>query len=116
MGYLIEIYLDKRHGQGNIETQIIKNAEINQYEIFHTNYEISGIRNTIHKNRYIMSFTFPDETKHIINYIRFIKKNPRIHIDTIAYDNCIFRLLYSSHNKISLNKIIKKIQEKSLYS
>ena len=38
------------------------------------------------------------------NNIRFIKKNPRIHIDTIAYDNCIFRLLYSSHNKISLNK------------
>ena len=99
MGYLIEIYLDKRHGQGNIENQIIANAEKNQYERFHTNYEISGIRNTIHKNRYIMSFSFPDNTKHIINFIKFIKKNPIIHIDTIAYDNCIFRLLYPKISK-----------------
>lgn len=113
MGFLIEIYLDKRHGQGNIEMQIIKNAEMNECERFHTNYEVSGIRRTIHKNRYIMSFTFPDETKHIINFIRFIKQNPRIHIDTIAYDNCVFQLLYSSQNKKSLKNIIETIQKMS---
>jgi len=114
MGYLIEIYLDKRHGQGNIETEIIKNAEIHQCERFHTNYEISGIRNTIHKNRYIMSFSFPDDTKYIIKFIRFIKRNPIIHIDIIAYDNCIFRPLYpSKSNKITSDdeKILKLFKQ-----
>ena len=99
MGYLIEIYLDKRHKHGNIENQIIKYAIAQECERFYENHEISGIRKTIHVNRYIMSFLFPDDTKYIIKFIRFIKKNYRLNINTIAYDNCIFRQLYPNKSK-----------------
>ena len=64
--YFIEIYLDKRHKQGNIENEIVENAFQYQCERFYGNYEISGIRKTIHTNLYIISFLFPDDIKHII--------------------------------------------------
>ena len=40
MGYLIEIYLDKRHKHGNIENQIIKYAIAQECERFYENHEI----------------------------------------------------------------------------
>ena len=99
MGYLIEIYLDKRHKQGNIENETVENAFLHECERVYGNYEISGIRKTIHTNRYIMSFLFPDDIKHIIKFIRFIKKNDRLNINTIAYDNCVFRQIYPNKSK-----------------
>ena len=47
----------------------------------------------------IMSFLFPDDIKHIIKFIRFIKKNDRLNINTIAYDNCVFRQIYPNKSK-----------------
>ena len=77
----------------------VENAFLHECERFYGNYEISGIRKTIHTNRYIMSFLFPDDIKHIIKFIRFIKKNDRLNINTIAYDNCVFRQIYPNKSK-----------------
>ena len=113
MGYLIEIYLDKRHKQGNIEEKIIENALLNQCERYYGNHHISGIRKTIHIHRYIITFLFPDNIKHITQFINFINTN-KLNINTIAYDNCIFRQLYPKKSKkltkedLNILKLLKK--------
>ena len=114
MGYLIEIYLDKRHKQGNIEEKIIENALLNQCERYYGNHHISGIRKTIHIHRYIITFLFPDNIKYITQFINFINTN-KLNINTIAYDNCIFRQLYpnKSKNLTSDDQKILKLLKKS---
>jgi len=99
MGYQIEIYLDNRHYKPFVIQNITDIALKNNCERLYQNYEISGIRHTIHKNRYIMTFVFPDNEKYIINFIKFIKKNPNANIYTVGYDNCIFRMLYPKKSK-----------------
>jgi hypothetical protein len=111
MGYEIEIYLDKRQQKFNIDYEIIKNAEKNNCERYHTDYEVAGIRHTIHKNNFIMTFVFPDDEIHIIRFIQFIKKKPKVHIDTISYNNCIFRIIYP---KRRVKNEIKKISDQRI--
>ena len=99
MGYQIEIYLDNRHYKPYLIQNIMDNAAENNCERGWNNYEISGIRHTTHKNRYVMTFIFPDNEKYIIKFINFIKKTPQANIYTIGYDNCVFRMLYPKKSK-----------------
>jgi hypothetical protein len=104
MGYEIVINLDKTN------QDIIDTALKNNCERYYENYEISGIRRTIHKKKYILTLIFPDEQKYLIKFIEYIKKIKRATIETISYDNCVFHILYPLKKcKISENKKFEKI-------
>ena len=94
MGYEIEIILDNKNKKYNLEQNIIDQAVKNNCERYYTNYEISGIRGHIHKNKFILTFIFPEEQIYLIRFIEYIKNLNRVSIETISYDNCVFHILY----------------------
>ena len=71
MGYEIEIILDNKNKKYNLDQDIIDYAVKNNCERYYTNYEISGIRGAIHKNKYILTFIFPDEQIYLIRFINY---------------------------------------------
>ena len=101
MGYRIELSINLRH-TGNItyeKERIIDYAEKNNYEMCFENIEISGRRKVVYKNISVITLLFPEDEKYIINFIKKIKCIKTITIETVSYDNCIFRLLYSRKQK-----------------
>ena len=114
MGYRIELFLNYKNTRNNIshKENIIKNALNNDVIRYFSTIEISGRRNTIHKNFSILTLIFPEDEKNIINFIKYIKSIKKNIIETISYDNCIFRMIYSKKKKINtelLNETDKKI-------
>ena len=75
--------------------------------MFFEDIEISGRRSIIHKNISVITILFPEDTKYIIQFIKKIKLIKKISIETIAYDNCIFRIIYSKKKKLNQKNITK---------
>ena len=94
MGYEITISLQRK-----LRNKIIEEAYENNCENHYTFYEIEGVRRTIHKNKYMITFIFPENKIGLINFLNLIKK--RVKIETIGYNNCIYKTLYSGRGKIT---------------
>ena len=109
MGYHIELSLNLRQCSNRtyIKETVIDYAKKNNCEMVFEDIEISGRRSVIHKNISVITILFPEDTKYIIQFIKKIKLIKEISIETIAYDNCIFRVIYSK-KKMSNKKNITK--------
>ena len=50
-------------------------------------------------------FFFPADPKYIINFLTFLRKDRRVYVESIGFDDFIFKLLYAS--RTYLNKMDK---------
>jgi|TARA_X000000368_G_scaffold41130_1_gene29783 hypothetical protein len=104
MTYNIELSL-KLKQQSNITTTInnIIEESYNFSCIDHyVNYEYIYKKKVIIRNNCIISLTFDDNQRDISKFIRKIKKNRRIKIECVSYEDTIINLLYASKQYLNI--------------
>ena len=103
MTYRLEVAFKENHTWNAREEQ---NKAINLAYFFgcescYKGFEFSGKKREITRNTLFIIFNFPEDSKHIINFLNSVKKNKNICVESIGFDNTKFTLLYAS--KLYLN-------------
>ena len=103
MGFLIELSFDINKVSNFIQTKdiILKMAEKYNKTFSYNNHEIMGKNRTIFRNHYVMTYLFDDEND-IVKFIKQIKLMKRIYIESISYDNCVFKMMYASKKYLNI--------------
>ena len=107
MSYRLEVAFNLRHTGSvtQLKDEVMLIAENYGCEHSYIDIEFEGYRRTTTRNHVVMILYFPDNPKYVINFINFIKKNRKLYIESIGFDDCSFTLLYAS--KIYLNMMDK---------
>ena len=105
MGFVLELSLDTKKIK-NITTYknlLIGEALKNKCEIYFFNYEFMGKNRRIFRHHFILTFIFEENEELVANFVRFVKKHKRsIKIESIFYENCIYKIMYASNKYINL--------------
>ena len=123
MGYFVEISFDiiKTNNFLDIKKNIIEISEQCKKKYHYVNHEIMGKNRTTYRNHYIMSFFFNENEELVADFIRNVKKIRYVNIETIGYDNCVFKLMYASRkylnimDKFKAKEYLQKKRENTLY-
>ena len=104
MGFFIEISFDviKSNNFIDLKKNIIELADKSKKEFFYVNHEIMGKNRRIYRNHYVMSFLFGDNEELVADFIRDIKKMKIVNIESVGYDNCVFKLMYASKKYLNI--------------
>lgn len=116
MGYLIELSFNINKVSNFIQTKemILKIAEKYNKTFSYNNYEIMGKNRTIFRNHYVMTYLFDDE-RDIVKFIKQIKLMKYIYIESISYDDCVFKMMYASKKYLNImdkNKAKEYLEKK----
>tara|TARA_B110000908_G_C10151218_1_gene401430 strand:+ start:119 stop:526 length:408 start_codon:yes stop_codon:yes gene_type:complete len=116
MGYLIELSFNINKVSNFIQTKdiILKMAEKYNKTFSYNNHEIMGKNRTIFRNHYVMTYLFEDENE-IAKFIKQIKLMKHIYIESISYDNCVFKMMYASKKYLNImdkNKAKEYLEKK----
>jgi hypothetical protein len=116
MGYLIELSFNINKVSNFIQTKemILKIAEKYNKTFSYNNYEIMGKNRTIFRNHYVMTYLFDDESD-IVKFIKQIKLMKYIYIESISYDDCVFKMMYASKKYLNImdkNKAKEYLEKK----
>ena len=103
MGYLIELSFNINKVSNFIQTKemILKITEKYNKTFSYNNHEIMGKNRTIFRNHYVMTYLFDDEND-IVKFIKQIKLMKHIYIESISYDNCVFKMMYASKKYLNI--------------
>lgn len=123
MGFFIEISFDviKSNNFIDLKKNIIASADKNKKEFFYVNHEIMGKNRRIYRNHYVMSFLFGDNEEIVADFVRDMKKLKIVNIESIGYDNCVFKLMYASRkylnimDKFKAKEYLQKKRENTLF-
>ena len=98
MTYLIELSynLSKNTSLNQTVSELLNKAENCRLEHFYQNYEYMGKNRRIIRNHCILTFMFEEHIELVSEYIRFVKKLKTVNIESVSYDNAIFKLIYAS--------------------
>lgn len=104
MGYFVELSFDILKSDNFLKTKqvILELSEKYGKEFHYNNHEIMGKNRTIFRNHYIMTFIFEDDEENVAKFIENIKKIRYVNIESIGYDNCIFKLMYASKKYLNI--------------
>ena len=104
MGFFIELSFDilKSDNFLKIKRVILELSEKYGEEFHYNNHEIMGKNRTIFRNHYIMSFIFEENEENVAKFIENIKKIRYVTIESVGYDNCIFKLMYASKKYLNI--------------
>ena len=98
MGFFIEISFSLLNSNyTEIQKKIIDKSIELRSDFYYKHLEYNN-KNT----RQILSFTFPDHNEIFIEFIYFVKKIPRVFIETAGIDNIQFIQLYASKKYLQL--------------
>jgi len=122
MGYLIELSFNINKVSNFIQTKemILKIAEKYNKTFSYNNYEIMGKNRTIFRNHYVMTYLFDDE-RDIVKFIKQIKLMKYIYIESISYDDCVFKMMYASKKYLNImekckaKEYLQKKRENTLF-
>ena len=114
--FLIELSFDINKVSNFIQTKdiILKMAEKYNKTFSYNNHEIMGKNRTIFRNHYVMTYLFEDENE-IAKFIKQIKLMKHIYIESISYDNCVFKMMYASKKYLNImdkNKAKEYLEKK----
>lgn len=123
MGFFIEISFDviKSNNFIDLKKNIIELADKSKKEFFYVNHEIMGKNRRIYRNHYVMSFLFGDNEELVADFIRDVKKLKIVNIESVGYDNCVFKLMYASRkylnimDKFKAKEYLQKKRENTLF-
>ena len=98
MTYLIELSynLSKNSSLNDTISKLVEKAENCRLEHFYKNYEYMGKNRRIIRNHCILTFMFEEHLELVSEFIRFVKKNRTVNIESVSYDNAVFKLIYAS--------------------
>tara|TARA_B100000963_G_scaffold342578_1_gene343583 strand:- start:328 stop:738 length:411 start_codon:yes stop_codon:yes gene_type:complete len=98
MTYLIELSynLSKNTSLNQTVSTLLDKAENCRLEHFYQNYEYMGKNRRIIRNHCILTFMFEEHIELVSEFIRFVKKLKTVNIESVSYDNAIFKLIYAS--------------------
>lgn len=98
MTYLIELSynLSKNSSLNDTISKLVEKAENCRLEHFYKNYEYMGKNRRIIRNHCILTFMFEEHIELVSEFIRFVKKNRTVNIESVSYDNAVFKLIYAS--------------------
>lgn len=104
MAYNIELSL-KLKQQSNI-TSTINNIIEDSYKFscsnHYINYEYIYKKKIVIRNSCVISLTFDDNPRDISKFIRKIKKNRKINIECVSYEDTMIDLLYASRQYLNI--------------
>tara|TARA_E500000178_G_scaffold320128_1_gene342994 strand:- start:121 stop:531 length:411 start_codon:yes stop_codon:yes gene_type:complete len=104
MAYNIELSL-KLKQQSNI-TSTINNIIEDSYKFscsnHYINYEYIYKKKIVIRNSCVISLTFDDNPRDISKFIRKIKKNRKINIECVSYEDTMLDLLYASRQYLNI--------------
>ena len=98
MTYLIELSynLSKNTNLNETINKLLTKAENCRLENFYKNYEFMGKNRKIIRNHCILTFIFEEHIELVSEFIRYVKKLKNVNIESVSYDNAIFKLIYAS--------------------
>ena len=98
MTYLIELSynLSKNTSLNDTISKLLNKAECCRLENFYKNYEYMGKNRRIIRNHCILTFMFEEHLELVSEFIRFVKKIKTVNIESVSYDNAVFKLIYAS--------------------
>ncbi len=104
MAYNIELSL-KLKQQSKI-TSTINNIIEDSYKFscsnHYINYEYIYKKKIVIRNSCVISLTFDDNPRDISKFIRKIKKNRKINIECVSYEDTMIDLLYASRQYLNI--------------
>ena len=98
MTYLIELSYNLSNNTNLNETinKLLIKAENCRLEKFYKNYEFMGKNRTIIRNHCVLTFIFEEHMELVSEFIRYVKKLKIVNIESVSYDNAVFKLIYAS--------------------
>ena len=117
MTYLIELSynLSKNTNLNETINKLVTKAEACRLETFYKNYEFMGKNRRIIRNHCILTFIFEEHLELISEFIRYVKKLKIVNIESVSYDNTIFKLIYASKKYLNFMEkefALKYIQDR----
>ena len=111
MGYLIELSVDvnKITNISGIKKALFDKAEECNVERYYSFYEFMGKNRKIYRNHCVLSFTFEEYEELIIHFINYVKTFSGVNIESLGYDQLVFKLMYASRKYLRL-KTAKNIK------
>ena len=100
---------------------LYKKAEECKVENYYTMFEFMGQNRQILRNHCVITFLFSEHDELLSNFIRFSKSIKSVSIESLGYDNVIYKLMYASKkylNMMEKEKVVEYInnfKNKSLY-
>lgn len=103
MAYQIEISfnLKKRGNLTETKNLIINNAKKYQSNRYYENFEMACMNRTMKRNHYVLTFFFETSQELVAKFIKFIKSESNIYIESI-YNDDINELLYASNKYLNM--------------
>ncbi len=107
MSYRLEVAFNLKKTSGALELKrdLIEIAENGGCELSYSDFEFEGKNRTITRNHIFIIFFFPADPKYIIKFLTLLRKDRRVYVESIGFDNLTFKLLYAS--RTYLNKMDK---------
>ena len=98
MTYLIELSynLSKNTNLNETINKLLKKAAMCRLENFYKNYEFMGKNRKIIRNHCVLTFIFEEHMELVSEFIQFVKKLKVINIESVSYDNTVFKIIYAS--------------------
>ena len=107
MSYRLEVAfnLKKTSGALELKRELIEIAKSYGCELSYSDFEFEGKNRRVIRNHIFIILFFPADPKYIIKFLTFLRKDRRIYVESIGFDDLTFKLLYAS--RTYLNKMDK---------
>lgn len=104
MSYRLEVAFNLRYTGSvtQLQNDILELADDCGCERSYVDIEFQGCRRRVTRNHVVLIFYFPENPKHLIDFLHFIKKSRKLYIESIGFDNCRFTLLYASKTYLTM--------------
>ena len=104
MVYLIELSVNLHNAinLSNIQHLLVTKAEECNMETYYKTYEFMGNNRNIYRNHCIISFTFADDKKSIVSFIKYVKTLSNVYIESVGYDDFTYKMIYASKKYLNI--------------
>ena len=104
MGYLIElsVNLNQSVNINEIKNALIDKAEECKVETYYSIYEFMGQNRHVYRKHYVLTFKFEEHEELVALFIKYINTLHHVSIESIGYDNLIFKLMYASKKYLNM--------------
>ena len=104
MGYLMELSINikKNTNLSELKQSVKTLAEKNNCSFMYDSYEYIVNNRYYFRNHCIITMEFPDDDANLISFINSIKKNKKVHIEMLSYENIKYSLMYASKKYLNL--------------
>ena len=125
MVYLIELSVNLHNAinLSNIQHLLVTKAEECNMETYYKTYEFMGNNRNIYRNHCIISFTFADDKKSIVSFIKYVKTLSNVYIESVGYDDFTYKMIYDGNqgkgyikNNLSKTKKYVELDEHTIKS